>query len=588
MPCKNSIKTSLHQSQFGVSCCQEHKHASAALRVARLRLFARKRRNRDSGVTEWRHGICSLFSRPATPATCIWARCTLKVNTHGTDLAPSRDVIRLPLSQPDRASKSPRKRLSLQSILPSLSYFHAKHSHMADQRADTSKMVGWYSPPNLRGTIDIVWGCAFTVFICTWAANHVNVPPYGSSARWRFLYKLKIMMLSLLTPEYTAALAAVDLRTSVILTKHMHKLGFDQWTIKHSFFVIMGAYMIECEKRWTPLDVDTFVKWLERGQLQVGPPPEQKAKTIGTKTRATNTAGKKNSKSSTQEKSRAQSTSIPFSDTIVLPWVSEIGIDDRAKADWLIKAIACIQLGWLIIQLIGRAAQHLSLSSLEATTVSYISCALYAYAVWWNKPYDLQSPVVVSVAADHPIANYLKSRPTYVPFDQEPNLEVDDRTQILYLLGSFLIFGTYSGLHLLAWEVHFGSSIEQQLWRWLTVSLLALHVVVYTAALLVQSRASAVKVKENCIASWQWLAECLLKPITPNAVRPFLRAIHVLDHLDENVLPSWPMRMALMVLTFLYVLTSLYLIVESFLGLRRMPMLLYITVNWLQFLPHIH
>ena len=97
---------------------------------------------------------------------------------------------------------------------------------MEEPTTSPVKLVGWYSPPNLRGTLDIVWGFAITVFICTWTANHVNVPPYGSPSRWRFFYKLKITMLSLLTPEYTAAVAAVDLRTAVILTSRMRKLGF--------------------------------------------------------------------------------------------------------------------------------------------------------------------------------------------------------------------------------------------------------------------------------------------------------------------------------------------------------------------------
>jgi hypothetical protein len=122
----------------------------------------------------------------------------------------------------------------------------------------------------------------------------------------------------------------------------------------------------------------------------------------------------------------------------------------------------------------------------------------------------------------------------------------------------------------------------------MSVSLVALHVVLCTAALIVQSRVSAVKVKKNCIAWWQWLADSLVKPITHRPVRPFSHRIHVLDRLDHDVLPPWPTRIALVVFTFYYVWTSVYLLVVSFVGLRRMPMLLYMTVNWLQFLPHIH
>jgi hypothetical protein len=448
-------------------------------------------------------------------------------------------------------------------------------------------LVGWYSPPNLRGTLDIVWGFAITVFICTWTANHVNVPPYASPSRWRFLYKLKITMLSLLTPEYTAAVAAVDLRTAVILTNRMRKLGFEKWTLKHSFFVAIGGYMIESEGRYTPLDVDTFLGCLERGQVQIGSAAFKHNTTV-TDEVSHSAVEQVEVSVLTEKRETKEISSSPSNDITVLPSITELDIDDRAKADWLLKFISCAQLTWLVIQLIGRAVQGLSLSALEATTISYVSCALFAYSMWWKKPYDLQSPVVVSVAADHPLVAQLRDHTLYVAFDHEPALEIDDRTQIIFIWAQTFIFATYSGLHLLAWDVHFGSLIEQQLWRWMSVSLVALHVVLCTAALMVQSRVSAVKVKKNCIASWHWLADSLIKPITPRPVRPFMHRIHVLDRLDHDVLPPWPTRLALVVLTFYYIWTSVYLLVESFVGLRRMPMLLYMTVNWLQFLPHIH
>ena len=252
------------------------------------------------------------------------------------------------------------------------------------------------------------------------------------------------------------------------------------------------------------------------------------------------------------------------------------------------KFISCAQLTWLVIQLIGKAVQGLSLSALEATTTSYVSYALFAYSMWRKKPYDLQSPIVVSVAADHPLTVQLTDHASYIAFDHEPALGINDRTPSIFILAQTFIFATYMGFQLLAWDIHFGSLIEQKLWRWMDVSLVALHVVLCTAALVVQSRVSVVKVKKNCIASWQWLADSLVTPITPRTIRPFMHRIHVLARLDHAVLPSWPTRIVLAVLTFYYVWTSVYLLIESFVGLRRMPMLLYMTVNWLQFLPYIH
>jgi hypothetical protein len=236
-------------------------------------------------------------------------------------------------------------------------------------------------------------------------------------------------MLSLLTPEDKAVVAAVDLRTAVTLTDGMRKLGFDKWTLKHSFFVAMGGYMIESEGHYTPLDVDTFLECFERGQVQIGSAACKGNKTAADE--ASHSAVEQVEISvSTGKRGTKEISSSPSNDIIILPSITELDIDDRAKADWLLKFILCAQLTWLVIQLIGRAVQGLSLSALEATTISYVSCALFAYSMWWKKPYDLQSPIVVSVAADHPLAAQLKDHTSYIAFDHEPALEIDDRTRI--------------------------------------------------------------------------------------------------------------------------------------------------------------
>src|SRR5204862_325718 len=41
--------------------------------------------------------------------------------------------------------------------------------------------VNFFHPPPIRGTMDILWSCLFTVFLCTWTAQHLNVPQQPSS-----------------------------------------------------------------------------------------------------------------------------------------------------------------------------------------------------------------------------------------------------------------------------------------------------------------------------------------------------------------------------------------------------------------------
>lgn len=159
------------------------------------------------------------------------------------------------------------------------------------------------------------------------------------------------------------------------------------------------------------------------------------------------------------------------------------------------------------------------------------------------------------------------------------------KRKVVYILARNFIFAKYSGLHLLAWDVHFCSLIEQQLWRWMTVSLVGLHVVLCTAAPFAQSRVSAVKIKRKCSAPWRWLAQSTLQSET----KPLVFAYHPRPGLcGRNRSPSMADQDGASATHVLYVRTSVYLLVESFVGVRRMPMLLYITMNWPNFLPHIN
>jgi hypothetical protein len=54
-------------------------------------------------------------------------------------------------------------------FLPSLS--RAQH-----EENGSPDFLPWQDSPNFRGTMDIIWSCLFTVFICVWTAVHLNVP----------------------------------------------------------------------------------------------------------------------------------------------------------------------------------------------------------------------------------------------------------------------------------------------------------------------------------------------------------------------------------------------------------------------------
>lgn len=81
---------------------------------------------------------------------------------------------------------------------------------------------------------------------------------------------------------------------------------------------------------------------------------------------------------------------------LLLPEISKRETDDKSKADSLVKAIACLQAGWLAIQCAGRTAQRLPTSTLELATLGYVCCTIITYCFWWHKPLGVMVPTIIS------------------------------------------------------------------------------------------------------------------------------------------------------------------------------------------------
>ena len=77
--------------------------------------------------------------------------------------------------------------------------------------------------------------------------------------------------------------------------------------------------------------------------------------------------------------------------------ITEEEISGRSKTDQLSKLITCLQILWFIIQLIGRAVQHLPTTNLKLFTLGIVVCSLGTYAAFWRRPQDICLPVNISV-----------------------------------------------------------------------------------------------------------------------------------------------------------------------------------------------
>lgn len=66
---------------------------------------------------------------------------------------------------------------------------------------------------------------------------------------------------------------------------------------------------------------------------------------------------------------------------------------DKNKADGFARAVMLIQISWFSVQCVGRAIQHLTLSTLELSTVAFIFCAVNTLYFWYHKPLDVEIPI---------------------------------------------------------------------------------------------------------------------------------------------------------------------------------------------------
>ncbi len=75
--------------------------------------------------------------------------------------------------------------------------------------------------------------------------------------------------------------------------------------------------------------------------------------------------------------------------------VSDATINNKSKANLLAKGLVLLQITWTVMQCLSRKVVGLPLSILEIHTLVHAGCALIMYALWFNKPLDVDQPVMV-------------------------------------------------------------------------------------------------------------------------------------------------------------------------------------------------
>ncbi|ORY06213.1 hypothetical protein BCR34DRAFT_490279 [Clohesyomyces aquaticus] len=244
--------------------------------------------------------------------------------------------------------------------------------------------VGFVQGVNIRSTLDIVWGCLFTLLICTWTVQHLNLPPRRNnlsqdeeqgklekcqawlSKRWHKAHpRMKWMALTIVLPELLLGKAYQEYIMANRSRDKMRQFAQDdgvEWTKMHGFYANMGGFALAVrgtregsEKEYVYLNANTM--WLARGSRNDG---------------------------SNKNLLLCQ-----------LPHFTEADIEDKSKGDFFIKATAFIQVLWLVIQVIVRGARGLVISPLEFAVIAYSASFFITYLLWWSKPQDVRNPRIL-------------------------------------------------------------------------------------------------------------------------------------------------------------------------------------------------
>ncbi|KAG1886600.1 hypothetical protein F4604DRAFT_1951256 [Suillus subluteus] len=272
----------------------------------------------------------------------------------------------------------------------------------------------------------IVSSSLLTLFACIYSAIHPNIPSPEDSNFRILLRRLGIMLMTLIAPELIVTWAMRQWFSARRVTRLMKDSGYpsvgpesegknsdeapeqhenrflrflrlrclpvvvlakggvtesikayfleqpedNAWTQTHSFFVLMGGFMLYVDgKPCLTLRYNDILKLIREKCIDV-------------------------------------------------PTLTAKQIHDKNKGNAISKGLIMLQVAWFVMQLITRAIYHLETTQLEVGTLAFAVLNFLTYAVWWIKPLNVQSP--------HPV--YWKSTEQSRPEGHIHDTERDDLT----------------------------------------------------------------------------------------------------------------------------------------------------------------
>ncbi|KZP06525.1 hypothetical protein FIBSPDRAFT_842053 [Athelia psychrophila] len=388
---------------------------------------------------------------------------------------------------------------------------------------------------NCRTLVGIITSCLATIFACVWVAVHPNIP--GPKQSWisRQIESAKVVIVTLLVPEWVLAWAVRQFLQARQYAKiledascHPHRLRLAEWTTAHGFLAIMGGfYYYQNGKTMFPLQVQD-VGERER--------PDKDYYILA----------------------------LVKSRSLVPPSSDELG--DKSKGDTISKSIAIFQTLWFVVQCIARRIENLATTNLEIMTLAYTVITVAMYAAWWHKPLNVHCPIRVKGSK-----KFAKdTRPfqwtdiiNYVTGDQDYLIDLSGEERVptfwsscsggnstevplyadMIALAVAMVFGA---VHCAAWSYTFPSLVERWMWRVCAIAIAAIPL-------------------------------------------PMAGAFMVFNPIDREAsgFLDYIIGLCMALGALLYILARIILLILSFTTLHKLPPSAYQAVQWTTWIPHI-
>ena len=407
--------------------------------------------------------------------------------------------------------------------------------------------VGWTSSSSGRGTLDILFNNFLALFVCVWTVLHHNLQARHDGYWTVFFRKCRWAALAVVAPEMLTVFAAMQWNAANVSVKQMQGLGknADEWTLVHAFYANAGGFVLQTPGFPVfPINATSIYYLYSQGRID-------------------------------------------------MPKITRENIWDRSKADHLAKGLAFLQVGWVLLQIITRRSQHLTVTPLEVFTAFFIIPSLVTTYFWASKPQNVAEPTVISVEwtiadlllaagdaardpyvdtpldfVEKPAWNGWRRRPSLLhygglnkrPLERIPNDYSPPPTGTEAAI-VWLVSVVHAALFTTCWSFPFPTKTECVLWQASTLTFLAGMVV----GGLVSVLSTRPWFDFSFSMVWIWVCEARKKTFA----RRWLFSTVV----------DWAYVMC--------ILARLVISVEIFAAFRDMPEDVYADVDWTFFWPHL-